>query len=175
VSGLLFDARLLLQQGAAAKQELAALKDSSAQQQQAYSDILRRHDHLLEEALVAQAKLAAAQAVAGIEGIMLKQLGPRLVLEAAAVLAARQAAEAACKSCTPEDSLRFIEWLLGSKFIQHSAVQLSTELLHCSVVGAILSIRWKVQARGESTGLSIACNNVFIVCTIEFDYFHACC
>jgi hypothetical protein len=109
VTGLLCDARLLLEQGAAAKQELAALKDSSAQHQQAYDDIRHQYEQLREAALVAQAKLAAAQAAAGVDNVLLKQLVPRLVMEAAAVLAARQAAEAACKSCTPQNLFRYVE------------------------------------------------------------------
>ena len=102
ISGLLSGARLRLQEAAATKQELAALRDSSAQQQQAHNDLLDQHQQLQETALVLQAQLAASQAAAGVDNVLLKQLVPRLVLEAAAVLAARQAAEAACKSCTPQ-------------------------------------------------------------------------
>lgn len=86
VGGLLKDARLLLQQGAAAKRELAALKSSSERQQQAYRDLLSQHEQLQEAALVLQAKLAAAQAVTGADRLLLKQLVPGLVAEAAAML-----------------------------------------------------------------------------------------
>jgi hypothetical protein len=109
ISGLLSGARLRLQEAAATKQELAALRDSSAQQQQAHNDLMDQHQQLQETALVLQAQLAASQAAAGVDSVLLKQLVPRLVLEAAAVLAARQAAEAACKSCTPQKMHRYVE------------------------------------------------------------------
>jgi hypothetical protein len=106
IPGLLSGARLRLQEAAATKQQLAALRDSSAQQQQAHKDLLDQHQQLQETALVLQAQLAASQAVAAADSMVLKQLVPRLVLEVAAVLAPRQAADAACKPCTPHQMHR---------------------------------------------------------------------
>lgn len=105
------DTRTHLQQGKAAKVEVAALRETAAHQDQQHKtlaahhrELLAQHQQLQETALALQAKLAAADAVAAADVFLNGQLIPSLVLQLVVAAAERlQAAEESCMSSATEE------------------------------------------------------------------------
>jgi hypothetical protein len=107
------DAGQRLHGAKAARAALAALKHTSAQQQQDYRDLVSQHEQLQEAAAVCMAKLASAEAVKAADALLLKRLIPSLVLECAAELSIQWTTVQTCTSAATSPACaeaRYVCW-----------------------------------------------------------------